>query len=159
MPKRKPIPPSADISSLKHKDKRVNIPTEELRGFMVEEEKAQYKPSLYPRDTSLGPQPAWRGKDEQDAHPLEVPVVPIYIQEKIHPQAIIENLRQEAKKNIEPALELFGDFNGIKFNDMVDFYHHEQNWSNRMILGDSLPGDELPCRKRGDEGESADDLH
>ena len=35
-------------------------------------------------------------------------------------------------------MALFSDFNGIEFEDLIDFYHHEQNWANRMILGDSL---------------------
>jgi adenine-specific DNA-methyltransferase len=126
------------ISSIKHpEDTRTNIPTEELRDFMAEDEKAP-KTVLYPRDTSLDPQLVWRGKDEQDRQPLAVPSVPIYIQEKIHPQAIIENLRETAKSGGEPELGLFNDFNGIKFEDQIDFYHHQQNWQNRMILGDSL---------------------
>jgi adenine-specific DNA-methyltransferase len=80
------------------------------------------------------------GKDEQDSAALDVPVVPIYIQEKIHPQALVENLRETAKGGEpEPELRLFSDFNGIEdFDRKVDFYHHDQHWSNRMILGDSL---------------------
>ena len=70
---------------------------------------------------------------------MAVPAVPIYIQEKINPQAIIENIRAEAKKEKPDAqIEMFADFNGIAFEDLVDFYRHQQNWSNRMILGDSL---------------------
>jgi len=78
------------------------------------------------------------GKDEQDSKPLEAPVVPIYIQEKIHPLAIIEQVKAEARKETPEQAELFSDFNGIKFEELIDFYQHEQNWSNRMILGDSL---------------------
>lgn len=126
------------VESIKHKDKRVNIPTEELRGFVADEEKTP-KTMLYPRDPSLDPQLVWKGKDEQDREDLKVPVVPIYIQEKIHPQVIVENLKQEAKKEVQPAQgSLFSDFNGIKFEDLIDFYKHESNWTNRMILGDSL---------------------
>ena len=127
------------VESIKHKDARTNIPTQELRGFVaVEEEKPPAV--LYPRDPSLDPQLVWKGKDEQDAGPLEVPAVPIYIQEKIHPRALIELLRETAKAGgKEPELTLFDDFNGIvEFEKKVDFYHHDQHWSNRMILGDSL---------------------
>ncbi len=125
------------IDTVKHKDKRVNIPTEELRDF-VKEDEAKPKVILYPRDPSLDPQLVWKGKDEQDSADLAVPAVPVYIQEKIHPQAIIENVRAEAKKDKpEAQVSLFADFNGIQFEDMIDFYRHEQNWSNRMILGDS----------------------
>ena len=80
------------ITSTRHADKRANIPTEELHDFVAEDER-QPKTMLYPRDPSLDPQLVWKGKDEQDQHPLEVPAVPVYIQEKISPQAIIENVR------------------------------------------------------------------
>jgi adenine-specific DNA-methyltransferase len=127
------------VEAHKHKDARVNIPTQELRHFVAEDEK---KPAtlLYPRDPSLDPQLVWKGKDEQDRQDLAVPVVPVYIQEKIHPQALVENLRDTAQKGEpEPELALFADFNGIgDFDKKVDFYHHEGHWSNRMILGDSL---------------------
>jgi adenine-specific DNA-methyltransferase len=126
------------VDSLKHKDKRANIPTEELRDFIKDDEKHP-KTILYPRDPSLDPQLVWKGKDEQDSQPLAVPSVPIYIQEKIHPQAIIEDIRSEARrKDEQTAPLLFSDFNGIDFERLIDFYQHEQNWSNRMILGDSL---------------------
>src|SRR5712692_9037890 len=88
---------SIAVETLKHKDKRANIPTEELRDFVAEDEK-QPKTMLYPRDPSLDPQLVWKGKDEQDSNDLEVPVVPVYIQEKIHPQALIEDFRRTAKE-------------------------------------------------------------
>ena len=132
------------VEAIKHKESRVNIPTEELRDFVADEEKAP-KRMRYPRDPSLDPQLVWKGKDEQDANPLDVPVVPIYIQEKVHPQALIENLRETAKAGEpEPELTLFSDFNGLDddFSKKVDFYSHQADrqphWSNRMILGDSL---------------------
>jgi adenine-specific DNA-methyltransferase len=144
-PARPPRPAKAPkpVEALKHKDKRVNIPTEELREFVRSEEEAP-KTMHYPRDPSLDPQLVWKGKDEQDREDLAVPVVPIYIQEKIHPQALIENLRETAKAGeSEPELALFDDFNGIKdFREKIDFYSHDlgtqPKWSNRMILGDSL---------------------
>jgi adenine-specific DNA-methyltransferase len=132
--KNNPMP----VESIHHKDKRANIPTEELRDFVAEDERAP-KPTLYPRDPSLDPQLVWKGKDDQDAKSLAVPVVPIYIQEKIHPQALIDALpRKEQPGDNQP--DLFADFNGLpeEFDQRVDFYHHDGNWSNRMILGDSL---------------------
>lgn len=127
------------IATVKHKDKRANIPTEELRDFLSDEEKEQ-KPLLYPRDTALDPQLVWKEKDKQDSQGLEIPAVPIYIQEKIHPQAIIENFRTQAKKEQPEQLSLFGDFNGLAFDKLIDFYQHKEgvSWTNRMILGDSL---------------------
>ncbi len=133
----KRTPSSTPVSSFKHNDTRANIPTEELRDFVADEERSP-KTVLYPRDPSLDPQLVWKGKDEQDREDLAVPAVPIYIQEKISPQAIIENVRVQAKKDQPAQMSLFADFNNITFEDLVDFYHHEQNWTNRMILGDSL---------------------
>jgi adenine-specific DNA-methyltransferase len=139
MPKNK-SQDSTSIESVRHKDRRTNIPTEELRDFISDEQKTP-KTILYPRDESLDPQLVWKGKDEQDSKELEVPAVPIYIQEKIHPQAIIEDFRTQTKKEqSEQQLSLFGDFNGLEFEKLIDFYQHKDGvkWANRMILGDSL---------------------
>lgn len=136
-PKKTKTSKSIPVMAHKHSDKRANIPTKELRDFVEDQEKNP-KIVLYPRDASLDPQLVWKGKDEQDSRDLAVPAVPIYIQEKIHPQAIIENVRAEVEKGRPQAMSLFADFNGIKFEDLIDFYHHEQNWANRFILGDSL---------------------
>ena len=134
---RKKARPPKPITSTKHKDKRANIPTEELRDFVAGDEHAP-QTILYPRDPSLDPQLVWQGKDEQDGEDLAVPAVPIYIQEKVHPQAIVEDVRAQAKKGRPEQLSLFADFNGLEFEDLIEFYQHEQNWANRMILGDSL---------------------
>jgi adenine-specific DNA-methyltransferase len=133
---KKPI--STPVESIRHKDTRKNIPTEELRDFVTDDEQAP-RAMLYPRDPSLDPQLVWKGKDEQDQADLAVPVVPIYIQEKIHPQAIIDALPRIEKSGDE-QLDLFADFNGLDgdFDRKVEFYQHDQHWSNRMILGDSL---------------------
>lgn len=131
------------IDTVRHKDKRANIPTEELRDFVAKEEQQPYT-VRYPRNPDLDPQLVWKGKDEQDSNPLEVPAVPIYIQEKVHPQAIIEDFRAAMVAPVKPQgdvqLSLFSDFNGLpeEFDQRVDFYHHEGNWSNRLILGNSL---------------------
>jgi len=116
--------------------RRKNIPTTELEAFVVEAEK---KPptALYPRNPSLDPQLVWNGKDTQDRQDLQVPVVPIYIQEKIAPRAIVEELRANARSRTS-QVDLFGDFNGLEFEQLIEFYEHSQRWSNRMILGDSL---------------------
>src|SRR5206468_1136730 len=132
--------PDTKVEAIRHKDKRANIPTEELRDFVADDESAP-KTMLYPRDASLDPQLVWKGKDEQDRKDLTVPIVPIYIQEKIHPQALIEDLRSTSASGKEqPQQMLFADFNGgpVDFEQKIEFYKHEQNWTNRMILGDSL---------------------
>jgi adenine-specific DNA-methyltransferase len=95
----------------------------------VEDDEKYPKVMLYPRDPSLDPQLVWKGKDEQDSKDLEVPVVPVYIQEKIHPQALIEDFRRTAKEGQPAQADLFADYNGLPddFQERVDFYHHEQN--------------------------------
>ncbi len=83
----------------------------------------------------------WRGKDRQDWTDLVVNVPPLYIQEKIHPKAIIDDLKRRtaAKREAEADIpDLFADFNGITPDQRAEFYQHDQHWSNRMILGDSL---------------------
>ena len=126
-------------------EQRTNIPTAELETFMRDADRAptmmtypRTSELLYPRDPAGDPQLVWRGKDDQDRRPLAVMSPPIYIQEKIHPKAIIEDLRKQSRGEAPAQADLFDDFNGIAFEDLVDFYQHEQHWSNRMILGDSL---------------------
>ena len=129
-PKMKSNKSVKEVSAHVHKKaRRKNIPTAELQDF-VKDDETKPKKKLYPRDPSLDPHHP----------PLELPSVPIYIQEKIHPQALIEDLRKLNSKGAkEPEqANLFADFNGIEFEELIDFYQHEQNWSNRLILGDSL---------------------
>ncbi|HVR46904.1 MAG TPA: site-specific DNA-methyltransferase [Candidatus Binatia bacterium] len=113
----------------------MNIPTAELES-MAEQRDGAAKALLYPRDPSLDPQLVWRGKDEQDQADLAVPLVPLFIQEQISPRAIIEELRKRTEESVGPGL--FDNFNGLSFEQRVDFYQHRRKWSNRMILGDSL---------------------
>jgi len=82
----------------------------------------------------------WRGKDEKDWSDLVVPTPPIYVQEKIHPKAIIEDLKRQTKDRQTDGgtFDLFEDFNGLDPEARTEFYEHDQNWQNRMILGDSL---------------------
>jgi adenine-specific DNA-methyltransferase len=85
------------------------------------------------------PQLVWKGKDGIDGGDLVADAPPIYIQEKIDPRVLIENLRRTAERpEDEPELTLFDSFDGLDDLDLVDFYQHEANWSNRIILGDSL---------------------
>ncbi|WP_307180907.1 site-specific DNA-methyltransferase [Streptomyces canus] len=117
---------------------------------LVTEEVEQSKTLLYPRDPSLDPQLVWKGKDEQDRQDLEVPAPPIFRQERIEPRYLVKQLMNETKRRLEnegsedaeEELSLFGtDFfdDGIPDElDKVDWYNHQMNWTNRLILGDSL---------------------
>ena len=126
------------VEAIIHDDKRTNLPTADAHDF-VAPEMEEPKRLLYPRDPSLDPQLVWKGKDELDQADLEVDAPPIYIQEKIDPRVVIENLRNTAKAGEpEPELTLFETFDGLDDLSLVEFYEHEANWSNRMILGDSL---------------------
>ena len=83
----------------------------------------------------------WRGKDRHDWSDLVVQAPALYIQEKVHPKVIIDDLMRRSKQSAtekDDAPDLFGDFNGLDSEAKLDFYQHDQHWSNRMILGDSL---------------------
>jgi adenine-specific DNA-methyltransferase len=131
------------VETLTHDgDRRTNIPTAEYQS-VLEKEALDPKKLRYPRNPDLDPQLVWRGKDEQDGADLVVQAPRLYIQEKVHPKALIDDLlrdtRERAHEDGEATPDLFADFNGIpKDVDKTAFYEHDQNWSNRMILGDSL---------------------
>jgi adenine-specific DNA-methyltransferase len=131
------------VEALKHDEaKRKNIPTAEFQS-VLEKEQQDPKKLRYSRNTDLDPQLVWRGKDEQDWSDLVVNAPPLYIQEKIHPKVLIDDLLRVTKErehdDVTLTPDLFADFNGIpKGVDKTEFYQHDQNWSNRMILGDSL---------------------
>ncbi len=133
-----------EVESLKHKEaSRKNIPTAEFESVMREEEKSPVQLAYARRNRDLDPQLVWRGKDEQDWSDLIVAAPPLYIQEKVHPKVIIDDLKRESKKRADaaapPMVDLFADFNGLRDREAAtEFYQHDQHWSNRMISGDSL---------------------
>jgi adenine-specific DNA-methyltransferase len=139
----KKSPTLKTVVTLKHDEAtRKNIPTAEHQSVLKQDE-AIPRTVKYPRNTDLDPQLVWRGKDEQDWSDLVVHAPPLYIQEKVHPKVLIDDLLNQTKatKSETPGFQtdLFADFNGIpKGADKTEFYAHDQNWSNRMILGDSL---------------------
>ena len=127
--------PKKPIKHYEHTDKLPNNPTQELSGFA---ENDDFAPTRYPRDIALDPQLVWKGKDQQNDDDLEVQAVPIYIQEHIQPQAIIEAIRAHEQKKSDQIGNLFEGFDNLDFDQKIEFYQHEQNWHNRFILGDSL---------------------
>lgn len=152
---KQPTPPK-NVDAIRHDDaRRKNIPTAEYQSVLDENQKNP-KQVRYPRTDSsalaaeassrnrdLDPQLVWRGKDEQDWSDLVVHAPPLYIQEKVHPKALIDELLRETRERRheqgQATADLFADFNGIpKDVDKTEFYQHDQNWTNRMILGDSL---------------------
>ncbi|MGS0998994.1 site-specific DNA-methyltransferase [Rhodanobacter sp. UC4451_H18] len=147
------------VEALKHDEAtRKNIPTAEYQSLMQKEDSAPVRVS-YPRggnaldeekaqrNRDLDPQLVWRGKDQQDWSDLVVNAPPLYIQEKVHPKVLIDDLRRETDRREESAAQtqagnmadLFADFNGLPSdNAKTEFYQHDAHWANRMILGDSL---------------------
>src|SRR5436190_13094671 len=131
------------VETLIHDEsKRKNIPTAEYQSVLQKEQETP-KTARYERNRDLDPQLVWRGKDQQDWSELVVNAPPLYIQEKVHPKALIDDLLRTSHESQHDAgqltPDLFADFNGIPLGvDKTEFYQHDQNWSNRMILGDSL---------------------
>jgi hypothetical protein len=134
------------VEALRHRREeatRKNIPTAEYQSVVQKEAEQPLRVAYERRNRDLDPQLVWRGKDQQDWSDLVVQAPPLYIQEKVHPKALVDDLlrqsrarRQEAGQEIP---DLFAEFNGIPEGvDRTEFYQHDQNWSNRMILGDSI---------------------
>ena len=133
-----PVP----IESVQHRDKRTNLPTADAQE-LVTPEVEQARQIVLARDATLDPQLVWRekfpGNDPANATDLIADAPPIYVQEKIDPRVLIENLRRTSTTvQGEPEFTLFDTFDGLEELDLIEFYKHEANWSNRMILGDSL---------------------
>ena len=137
--RKKPI----EVTTITHDEAaRRNIPTAEYRSVMEKGDQSPIQVAYQRRNRDLDPQLVWRGKDEQDWSDLVVQAPPLFIQEKVHPKVLIDDLLRRSKEGQQAAdaqLDLFADFNGLPDdNARTEFYRHDANWSNRMILGDSL---------------------
>jgi len=135
--------PKKVVETLLHDDaSRKNIPTAEYQSVMRADEMSPVRVAYERRNRDLDPQLVWRGKDEQDWSDLVVPAPPLYIQEKVHPKVLIDDLRRQSEKTAkaeQQQFDLFADFNGLPSEAArTEFYQHDAHWSNRMILGDSL---------------------
>lgn len=138
-------PTDKSVESLKHVDAtRKNIPSAEYQSVMHEAELSPVRIAYDRRNRDLDPQLVWRGKDEQDWSDLVVHAPPLYIQEKVHPKVLIDDLLRQSKASTpatgdQLGFDLFADFNGLPDEGArTEFYQHDGHWSNRMILGDSL---------------------
>jgi adenine-specific DNA-methyltransferase len=131
------------VETLTHKKaSRLNIPTAEYQSVMRADELSPVRVAYERRNRDLDPQLVWRGKDGQDWSDLVVPAPPLYIQEKIHPKVLIDDLQLRSEANVkstEAQIDLFANFNGLPSEAAkTEFYQHDAHWANRMILGDSL---------------------
>jgi len=136
-------PTKITVETLTHEEAtRKNIPTAEHQSLMYDADKSPVRFAYDRRNRDLDPQLVWRGKDEQDWSDLVVQAPPLYIQEKVHPKVLIDDLLRRTKadvKETEAQFDLFADFNGLPSeNAKTEFYQHDAHWANRMILGDSL---------------------
>lgn len=117
----------------RHEQEAVHIPNQEHEPVLRDEDRKPIRVSIDNRDPDMDPQLVWRGKR---TGPLEVNAPPIYVQEHVHPKALIEDLKAGKQRETD----LFGHF-GLTDEDReaeVEFYRHTRKWSNRFILGDSL---------------------
>ena len=134
---------SKTVETITHEEaSRRNIPTAEYQAMIEKEDQSPMRVAYERRNRDLDPQLIWRGKDEQDWSDLVVQAPPLFIQEKVHPKVLIDDLMRRSEAGDSAAhdqLDLFADFNGLPDdNARTEFYRHDANWSNRMILGDSL---------------------
>ncbi len=139
---------SKGVETLIHREAtRRNIPTAEYQPVMGADDQNPIRVAYERRNRDLDPQLVWCGKDMQDWSDLVVQAPPLFIQEKVHPKVLIDDLARMTRESraeqqaAEPGAQadLFGDFNGLPDEDAkTEFYQHDANWSNRMILGDSL---------------------
>ena len=134
---------SRQVRTLTHEEaSRKNIPTAEYQSVMAKDDQNPIEVAWRRRNRDLDPQLVWRGKDMQDWSNLVVQAPPLFIQEKVHPKALIDDLMrrsQAGEQANDDQPDLFADFNGLPDdNARTEFYRHDANWSNRMILGDSL---------------------
>ena len=135
--------PAKSVTALRHEqDTRTYQPTAEYQSMLQEE--SPLRVAYQRRNLDLDPQLVWRGKDEQDLSDLVVNVPPLYIQEKVHPKALVADLLRQSKESRQAnapqqQTDMFADFNGLPEGaDRTAFYQHDVNWANRLILGDSL---------------------
>ena len=132
------------IETITHDEaSRKNIPTAEYQSIMDTDNQSPIRVAYERRNRDLDPQLVWRGKDEQDWSDLVVQAPPLYIQEKVHPKVLIDDLLKHSNKSgsqdTGEQFDLFADFDGLSDDTTrTEFYRHDANWSNRIILGDSL---------------------
>jgi len=121
------------IEQYNHNDKdRLNNPPVGL--VDAHTDNGGYKKKTYEYDPHLDPQLQWAGKAEHTS--FDVPTVSLHVHERIDPRRIIETVRKEDKSEAwQPSL-----FETEKrpLREAIEFYKHRDNWSNRLIAGDSL---------------------
>jgi len=120
------------IEQYQHKDKqRLNNPPVGL--VDAHTDNGGVKKKKYQYDPHLDPQLVWAGKAEHTS--FEVPIVSLHVHERIDPRRIIETVRKKEEEQIQ--LSLFEE-QKKPLREAIEFYKHKENWTNRLIAGDSL---------------------
>ena len=120
------------IEQYEHKDKeRLNNPPVGL--VDAHTDNGGFKKKTYQYDPHLDPQLQWAGKAEHTS--FDVPTVSLHVHERIDPRRIIETVKKEEEAPTQMSL-----FEEQKkpLREAIEFYKHKENWSNRLIAGDSL---------------------
>jgi adenine-specific DNA-methyltransferase len=117
------------VVDYRHKnEKRKNNPDAGLATY-------NYKPLQrvkYSHDPHVDPQLIWAGKSEGIS--FDVETVSLHIHERVSTKAILESIEKSERYR---QLGLFAEPD-LPFDKRIEFYQHEMDWTNRLILGDSL---------------------
>src|SRR3990167_5177982 len=104
----------------------------------------------YAHDPHIDPYLSWAGKIE--GNEVNVQNVSLHIHERVDPLRIVKSFLKE--KEIDPQPSLFDALeNKLTLGKAFDFYHHAQDWTNRLIAGDSLLVMNSLLQKEGMAGE------
>ena len=105
----------------------------------------------YLYDPRIDPQLQWSGKQENSE--LVVDTVSLHMHERIDPSTILEKVMKPQQHSQQTMLNFFDAAeNNPPLREAIDFYKHDQNWSNRLIAGDSLLVMNSLLEKEGMEG-------
>jgi adenine-specific DNA-methyltransferase len=111
--------------------KRTNLPPMGL--VKPENDPVEAPKKKYEFDPHMDPQLQWAGKTERTS--FEVPTVSLHVHERIDPRRILDEV---TKEDDSPQMSMFEDERKKPLREAIEFYKHNENWSNRLIAGDSL---------------------
>jgi adenine-specific DNA-methyltransferase len=133
-PKKK-TPEQKTIEPYEHKGKqRLNNPPVGLVNADSEPEEPR---KTYAYDPHLDPSLQWAGKAERTS--FDVPTVNLHVHERIDTRTIFEAVRKQETAPEATQLSLFAaPTENPPLREAIEFYQHRHNWSNRLIVGDSL---------------------
>ena len=135
---RKPKKSDPSVTDYRHEEtKRLNNPEVGIPAEFVKAwEKKRPPRQKYEYDPHKDPQLVWAGKAEHLS--FEVDTVSLHIHERVSAQAVINAVKRNGRRAAQPQqLALFADPQ-LPLDQAVEFYQHDVDWANRLLLGDSL---------------------